>query len=71
MGRRSVARVEDTYGHPSHYRPREVVEHRVWDPFLEASESAPARQAVTSNESLGGPRNGVKSPALVSFAEAV
>jgi hypothetical protein len=25
-----VSRVEDTYGHPSHYRPRgEVVEYRI------------------------------------------
>ncbi len=30
LGHRSVARVEDTYGHPSHFRPRgEVVEYRV------------------------------------------
>ncbi len=30
MGHKSVARIEDTYGHPSHYRPRgEVVEYRI------------------------------------------
>ena len=30
LGHKTVARVEDTYGHPSHYRPRgEVVEYRV------------------------------------------
>jgi hypothetical protein len=30
MGHKTVARVKDTYGHPSHYRPRgEVVEYRV------------------------------------------
>jgi len=29
-GHKTVARVEDTYGHPSHYRPRgEVVEYRL------------------------------------------
>ena len=29
LGHKTVARVEDTYGHPSHYRPRgEVVEYR-------------------------------------------
>jgi integrase len=30
LGHKTVARVEDTYGHPSHYRPRgEVVEYRI------------------------------------------
>jgi integrase len=30
LGHKTVARVEDTYGHPSHFRPRgEVVEYRV------------------------------------------
>jgi integrase len=30
LGHKTVARVEDTYGHPNHYRPRgEVVEYRV------------------------------------------
>lgn len=30
LGHKTVARVEDTYGHPSHYRPRgEVVEYRL------------------------------------------
>ena len=30
MGHKSVARIEDTYGHASHYRPRgEVVEYRI------------------------------------------
>lgn len=30
LGHKTLARVEDTYGHPSHYRPRgEVVEYRV------------------------------------------
>ena len=30
LGHKTVARVEDTYGHPSHYRPRgEDVEFRV------------------------------------------
>ena len=30
LGHKNVSRVEDTYGHPSHYRPRgEVVEYRV------------------------------------------
>ncbi len=30
MGHKTVARIEDTYGHPSHYRPRgEVVEYRL------------------------------------------
>jgi len=32
LGHKTVARVEDTYGHPSHYRPRrEVVEYRITD----------------------------------------
>ena len=32
LGHKNVSRVEDTYGHPSHYRPRgEVVEYRVED----------------------------------------
>lgn len=30
LGHKTVARVEDTYGHPSYYRPRdEVVEYRI------------------------------------------
>ena len=30
LGHKNVSRVEDTYGHPSHYRPRgEVVEYRI------------------------------------------
>ena len=30
LGHKNVSRVEDTYGHPNHYRPRgEVVEYRV------------------------------------------
>ena len=30
LGHKNVSRVEDTYGHPSHYRPRsEVVKYRV------------------------------------------
>ena len=30
LGHKSVARIEDTYGHASHYRPRgEVVEYRI------------------------------------------
>jgi integrase len=30
LGHKTVSRVEDTYGHPSHYRPRgEVVEYRL------------------------------------------
>ncbi len=30
LGHKTVARIEDTYGHPSHYRPRgEVVEYRL------------------------------------------
>ena len=30
LGHKNVSRVEDTYGHPSHYRPRgEAVEYRV------------------------------------------
>ena len=30
LGHKNVSRIEDTYGHPSHYRPRgEVVEYRI------------------------------------------
>jgi hypothetical protein len=47
------------------------LEHRVYDPFLEVPERAPAVQPVTSNESLAGPGIGGKSSALVFFAEAV
>jgi len=29
LGHKNVSRVEDTYGHPNHFRPRgEVVEYR-------------------------------------------